>query len=225
MATLKIPSGHRIPLKKLAELKSDQFESLKAALRTAEPSMSKAQFAKNVAQLTPSVPDVDVQQIVGMVCSIYPAKEAREKSADEIAADIRETLNTSQPIPGISPNSPLVETIATRMRDLLAIDGPVGLTSKAFDVATEHERFCCGTRIYSDIRPIFSPSADTILGSVIIHNLNISYHQDGTHKDFYVALDNDDIQALKKLIERAEKKTAQLKSVIQASKIPYLDVK
>lgn len=48
---------------------------------------------------------------------------------------------------------------------------------------------------------------------MIIHNLHIHYKSDdeGDHKDIYLALDSDDIQSLKILLERAENKEKFLK--------------
>jgi hypothetical protein len=56
--------------------------------------------------------------------------------------------------------------------------------------------------------------------------LQIGFHEGGTkeHKEFYVALDTDDIQALKEVINRAERKTIALQTIIKSSKLPYLEV-
>ena len=91
---------------------------------------------------------------------------------------------------------------------------------------TENDRIFCGARILSDIRPVFTDSLESASAAVIIHNLQIGFHDSGTgvHKEFYVALDNQDIQKLKEIILRAEKKTQALKAILNKSSVPYLEV-
>ncbi len=79
-------------------------------------------------------------------------------------------------------------------------------------------------RILSDIRSVFTASADSIAGGFIVHNLTIHYFHNGDHKEFFVALDNDDLNVLKEAIQRAEQKTGHLKAMLKKASIPYLDV-
>ena len=74
----------------------------------------------------------------------------------------------------------------------------------------------------SDIRPVFAGSPGDTAGALIIHNLNISYHNGSRHKEFYVALDSDELDELKQVIERAQKKAVSLKLLLKKSSTPYL---
>ena len=90
---------------------------------------------------------------------------------------------------------------------------------------TEHAHVFCNARILSDIRPVFAESADSASAAVVIHNLQIGFHEGGTgpHKEFYVALDTGDLRKLKELIVRAEKKDIALQTMLKSSNVPYLD--
>src|ERR1035438_229170 len=114
----------------------------------------------------------------------------------------------------------------SRLQKLLSFDKTLAVTSKAYDVLTEHAHTFCRARIISDIRPVFTNTVESANGAVIIHNLQIGFHEggDGEHKEFYVALDTDDIQALKEVVIRAEKKTIALRSILKSSSVPYLEV-
>ena len=105
-------------------------------------------------------------------------------------------------------------------------DKTVAITAKAVDVITEHKHTYCTARILSDIRPIFSRKAESAEAAVIVHNLQIGYHDGGSgeHKEFYVTLDTDDIIALKDGLKRADKKTLVLESILKHSSVQYLKV-
>ena len=83
------------------------------------------------------------------------------------------------------------------------------------DVATDDERIFCHARILTDMRPVFGSEIESgPAGMVIVHLMKIAFH-DATskdHKEFYVSLDSDDLQTLKKIAERAEVKASTLKS-------------
>jgi len=112
-----------------------------------------------------------------------------------------------------------------RLAQLLEIEKSLGTTSKANDVLTEHEHTFCDARILTDMRPIFpSDLAVSPTEAVVVHTLKIAYHQDREHKEFYVALDFDDIQTLKTAIERAELKDQSAKSLLDKAGVQCLDV-
>ena len=146
--------------------------------------------------------------------------DTRERTAPEVAADIKETIDRQQP-----QGFPLDKTDLVRQRiaKLLSVGGWLAVLAKAQNVRGDQERLFCAARILSDVRPVFGNTPDSISAAVVVHSLNITYHQDGEHKDFYVALDTNDLRNLKKTVERAEKKHETLKSLIQKSTIRYFD--
>jgi len=80
-------------------------------------------------------------------------------------------------------------------------------------------------RILTDVRPVFEPSAPEAApaGAVIVHTLKISYRGDNSAKDFFVALDSEDVRQLTEQLERARSKAESLKSVLKAAEVPYID--
>lgn len=73
------------------------------------------------------------------------------------------------------------------------------------------------------MRPVFRQPNAKPIGSVINHTLKIEYHEDGDHKDFYVALDAQDLSELKGVLERAETKAISLRSFLKQSEMPDLN--
>jgi hypothetical protein len=220
MAILNIPESQGAIFRKLSELTEPQLADLVKGLGEIGPSLSVESFWDRLAAMVTSIPPEDMEEYVQLLCGLYPVMENHQKSAQKVASDIKETLKTIERF-GFTPEEAAL--VASRMEKLLGIGKAIAVTAKALDVATEHQNVFCGVKIYSDIRPIFSPSADSIAGAVVVHNLNISYHQGRDHKEAYFALDNSELDDLKMVIERAEKKAKQLQAMITKCGIDYLE--
>jgi hypothetical protein len=54
--------------------------------------------------------------------------------------------------------------------------------------------------------------------------LNISYHESGDHKDFYVVLDQVDLEEIEKVIKRALVKNETLDQLLSDSGVPRLGI-
>jgi hypothetical protein len=219
MAVINIPKRQYPVLKRLSELKEPEFSALLNGLNQIEASLVPDEFASHLAETVKIISPEDAKGFVSLLCGLYPAKENNNKTAAQIASDIKETLVDEKPLV-FSPE--IAANLKDRLEKLLSIDKAIAITAKAHDVVTEHQKVFCGARIFSDIRPVFSASADSVSAAVVVHSLNISYHEGGDHKDFFVALDNSEIEELKMVIERAEKKSRALHSIIKKTGVKYL---
>jgi len=201
-------------------LSGPQFDELLKGLNELEASLSPLQFSKHLSEKSKTIPQDDIKSFVGLLCGLYPVKENNNKTASQIAADLKETAQDEKPLFFTPEKAAILEQ---RMTRLLSIDKAIAVTAKAHDVVTEHQHVFCAARIFSDIRPVFSASADVVSAAVVVHTLNIAYHEAGEHKEFYVAMDKTDIDSLKKVIERAEKKAKALHLIIKQSAVTNLD--
>ena len=97
--------------------------------------------------------------------------------------------------------------------------------SKAGRLQRDGERLYCDAKILSDIRPVFGPKPTVMPpGAVVTHTLRIGYHEGGDHKEFYVILDADDLEALKNTVTRAEAKDKVLRQLLKTAKLSDLGV-
>ena len=60
---------------------------------------------------------------------------------------------------------------------------------------------------------------------MIAHTLKLSYFEDGENKEFFIAMDANDLSDLMEQIQRANSKAASLKSVLAIGGVPYVDDK
>lgn len=220
MAILNIPKQQYPVLRKISELSEPQFAELLKGLNEIQASLNVEEFIKHLSEKVKTISEGDVDGLVTLLCGLYPAKENNNKTASQIAADIKAAAVDEKPDIFPPDKAAILEL---RMIKLLSVDKAISITAKAFDVATEHQNIFCGVRIFSDIRPVFSSSAETVAAAVIVHTMNISYHQGREHKEIFVAMEKSEIADFKKAIERAEKKATALESIIRKSDVTYLE--
>ena len=92
------------------------------------------------------------------------------------------------------------------------------LATKALDLSFDVERFCVGTRIITDVRPVFDPSRNQIVGSAIRQTLRLEYMSlDGTVTSMSIGLDADDIDRLKKACDEAIHKVGVVRDALTKS--------
>lgn len=217
MASLKVPSTEFPKLKKIAEMPNERFDAILTAFKQAKPAIALGRFVQNLN--APESLD-DVREILTILAALFSIKERDSLNAESVATMVAEAAKEEKP----AEFSEISGVLRDRLRAMLELDDPIGITAKATDVLTEHQRTFCHARILSDIRPIFAPDFKAPEGAVIVHMLQIGFRENKEHKEFYLALDTEDIVRLKKILERAEAKTAMLECFIQKSEMKYIKV-
>jgi hypothetical protein len=218
MPIVKIPEDDLPALLDLAGMDEVVFTSLLSGIEQSQPTLKPSDL---VDQLVKSV-KLESARLFPMVRAILRIYDLKGGSADA-AKTVAESAAAQKKIE-FTPE--LISMLQSRLAKVLGFDGSLGVTSKALDVMREHQHTFCNARIISDVRPIFANTTKKASAAVIVHNLQIGYHEPGSkaHKEFYVALDTQDIQKLKEVIARAEEKTEALQAIVNAASVRYLDV-
>ncbi|MGA8029350.1 MAG: hypothetical protein WB992_19590 [Bryobacteraceae bacterium] len=134
-----------------------------------------------------------------------------ETSLEDLIAQAIEAMRSSgKPELFVSPEKQ--SGVAATLKALLSIES-LRLASKALGLKTDHERLFCGVKIITDIRPVFSNVQRKPTRVMIGHTLKLEYHENGVHKELYIALEPDDIPKLKTVLERAEAKAISLRDL------------
>ncbi len=221
MSTLSIPEEALPDLKLIATIHDGAFEALLAIVSEVGATLTWNKLREKVSQKTATDGRGDAAALLRPTFNLYRWKQKTNSSPQQVADAVVSSSIVSE---SEDFSDERKEKLRERIAQLLNLDSSLGVTAKAIDVMTEHERIFCSARIISDIRPVFAGKEDEASAAVIIHNLQIGFHYCGKHKEFYVALDTADIQKFKDCIVRAEKKEQALKSILTKSGTAYLDV-
>ena len=212
MASLKIPESHRLGLAKLRRLPDENIEVIVSALQHLPPHMPKKRDI--MAAITPLVRNLtadDLERISETLFSLYCVRADADVSLPKFASDVSDALRDS----GEKFTGDEFAQFKNRIEKLLSAD-QLSIASKALTLQVDHENAFCEAKVLTDVRPVFGTKVDDPpAGFVVTHTLKIGYHDAGLeHRDYYVALDEDDLTTLKSVIERAVKKAGSLISLM-----------
>jgi hypothetical protein len=201
------------------------FEELRAALDKSELTSVDEASVATIASLTPDIPASDIERILESLVGLQIARSIAGVPLAEFCSDVISELERAGP--GSRQPSTLGADerlrFADRLKILLSFDS-LSLAAKARDLLTDHDHVYLGGRVVTDLRPVFRGQPEEIpAGIVLFHTLKINFWQkDGDRGTFYLALDDNDLGNLKKLLERAEVKSATLRKQLRDSGIKTL---
>lgn len=214
MPRLFVPKSHQGAIRDLLELNEQEFSSLVSALKDLPEVTGERLRLSNV-----SVELVDAkksEEILGTVEMLYRIWSSRGNQVlDAFIDDLTNAISDFY-----AQGS--TDEARARLRTVLDIE-PLARSSKALSVGTDHQRTFYDAKVLSDIRFVFRPDVDAEpFGAAIVHVLRIVYHEDDDYRNFYVALDNEDLALLKSVIDRAEKKTEKLRKRLDGASVQSL---
>jgi hypothetical protein len=224
MAKLNIPERYRPGVSMIRQLTEADVREIRAALdgvltsgASEEDLASNKKLGDIATAATASVTHAnvpDLKQVGEALVALYAVKAMRDVSIEEFADRVSDAMESLDQEKLRLPRAER-EQFKQKLITLLSAD-VFGLMSKVLDLRTDDERVFCHARILTDLRPVFgSRIEDGPKGMVVVHLLKIGYHAGSEdHHEFFVSLDMNDLQTLRKLIDRAEAKAKSLKSAI-----------
>lgn len=217
MRALTIPQRYRRGLQLVAELPDDTVHSLQRALETAQPSLAGSELTAHVSASVTTLPKDDLDAIIQALVSLCSARPSLSVDVPKLAEVITasEDLELSDEQRGV---------LRDRLEQLLSRPSLV-VTAKAAGLLAEDAHVYEGSRVITDIRPVFLDGPeDGPKAAVIVHLLRITYLKDSRFHEFHVALDTEAIRKLRADLERAEQKEATLRPTLRSAGLTYLEV-
>jgi len=174
---------------------------------------------RSCIEKTASITAEEAESLVAALHSLYVFMASAEAQVSEFVPVLvgamertgKKTLAVGDDRTEISEKLTLLLSLKTMER-----------ASKIEQLKSDHQAIFYDAKILSDIRPLFDRPEDPPIGAVINHTLKVVFHEGGEHKELYMALDSQDIEILKKIADRAEKKTASIRTLIKNVSIPDL---
>lgn len=212
---IRIPKAHQQPLMKLAEMPVHERRRLVEALASAPRLFTRDAFVHHLTSSTALDQDL-IRSIVPVLLSMY---RAADSPRDDFVASVIEALDE------LYANRPSVDkagwkAVHSDLLQLLSLDDTLGVAAKASDLRSEFGHVYCSARILTDLRPIFgSDPSEPPPAAAIVHTLRLTYHEADNHRHFFVAMDQNDLRGLRRLIERALAKSASLRKEIDRTGI------
>jgi len=224
VAFIKVPDRYRDGLAEIARLSEGSFSEVYEALAKApRETSSQTELADRVSEEVGSVGRDQVKNLIAALTSLYQVRGRAGVSSEKLATEIYDAI--------VREGSDLVRKedageFRSRLEKFLGLDSLNVVASKAKELQTDVERAFCEARILTDLRPVFGSTVEAPIAMVIVHTLKLAYHDaaTGNHEEIFVALDGGDIEKLKAVLERAEKKAKSLAARLQTAGIKTVEV-
>jgi hypothetical protein len=216
MAMTRIPQRYRSGLAKIRELSDSEIDAISNALASCPLTGGLNGMIDTVYERAPVIKADDVEDIVMSIHSLYTYRADSEIPLTAFVSELIKAMRRGGKDLALSEDQK--PTFQEKITKLLSIEA-VGLAAKAEFLRVDYEKTFYDAKIMTDIRPVFSKPVERPLGAAIIHSLKIEYHEGGQHRNFYVALDVNDIETLRKIAERAELKAKSLQSMLASTSL------
>jgi len=199
-----VPDQYTEAFAAFVNMPEGEMESLLGALTQATPALLISEVADKVAERTSAKPEL-TRDLLFMLASLERSRSGQP--VEKFVSDLLEECKADESFPeGADPDVSsrrLVRALSARA---------IQVTAKALEVAGDHQRLFCSARVLSDLRPVFTDALD-VSGTVIIHQLKISYPEQGptdATAEIYMSVDRHDLLRLKATVERALQKHEKL---------------
>jgi hypothetical protein len=214
LANLTIPERYRSGVARLAAMSDEAFNALLKASKSGVAADNASKLVPKLAEKSEALREQsDLSKIVGAAASMQSIFQSTSVSPKQFAQDVVEALADDAPTLAKKTNSKVLSARIIKIVEGKQID----LTDqKIRSLKLEVERAFCCVRILTDVRAAFT--ADPTVppaGMMILNTLRIGYLDDQhEHREFYLAMDSDDLSKLRNAINRALMKSKTLEALL-----------
>lgn len=220
MPSLRIPERHRPALEKLATLSEESIQSLISALYEEPDSIINIEkILEGVASKVDGVNPDDVQEIVTTLFSLANFREFSSVNSTQLIDLLHEELLSF--LPEIPPERQV--SLKEHLTKILDIDNILGIASQAISL-NDYENIYLNSRVVTNVRPLFRETTQELAGVMVSHVLKIAYRTTSEEQEFFVFLDDNDLQQLRQAIEVAEQRAKKTKATFSKKDIAFFNV-
>ncbi|HEX7478905.1 MAG TPA: hypothetical protein VF331_13955 [Polyangiales bacterium] len=203
-------------------MSDEALSALCTALESVQPQARSWLLAGEVRDRLGTIAGLDVDDAIRLLLMLYRVRFEQEAEPQAFVAAIQEAAEASgdERLKATPAQWTLLSSYLVRM---LSLDGALGLTARAINVAYEFPRHLHDSRIMTDARPIYGHDVtEGPKAFLMMHVLRMTVHEDGEDREWHVALDNDDILKLQAVLERALAKEQSLSALLKKTNVSVL---
>lgn len=198
--------SHRDDLATICRIGAEKLTRVADRIEAARFTILREKVDKIIEEVAGPIDGVALSR---MLYGIGASLRRRDFSAANILDQLgRSAASASDSKDSRFENWPACQKILERLLALPSIK----IGAKAIDISYDFERVYVVGRVLTSIRPVFDDERRDILGSTVVQTLRLEYLvSDGRQENISVAMDLDDLRALKEECESAIEKAVQAK--------------
>lgn len=222
MAFLRIPPEAQSDLALIGSISDDAVAELVSAIENKDQKFGSEDFASKIAAKLKKVSAREAERILeGLTALYYLIATTDDRGTKEVVQDVVTALRKSENA-DVQSNVKNFNIFEERLNRLLGARS-FEIAAKAFDILTDHEHVYVDARILTDLRPVFGHNIEhPPAAAVVVHNLKLKFLDGSQQKEFFLALDFEDVNSLIGILQRAQKKDGALRKLLAQLKLPHI---
>lgn len=214
IGSLRVPPAHKSALQWFCDLDDSRADALLNTLDGIGEFLSIGEVQSQFASAADT--EDHAKPLVRAGLSLATQTKYHGWSTDRVA----EGLATS---PDLDVDADDIPRLTRRLARLVEAKA-IATTARAADLQGDHERLFHDARVLSDIRPVFDLDlTGPPTGAVVNQELKIEYFEGDALKQIFIALDRQDLDRLKELVDRAIIKTDAIQALLRQAGMTYFD--
>lgn len=214
---LRVPPRAVPTLERAAKLTKKQRDLLLALFETDRPALSTGALERGVAEaLGADLGEELAEPLLGEVFALAAYADSHGIELSIVSVALAEATELDLTTTQRANLHLLVESMLSSRA--------VSQLGKAIGMAQEHERLLHTARIFTEVRPVFDDVDDEPSGALITQRLRLDYFKDGKIEAIEIALTGDDIDMLREMLDRADKKAVSMIRTLNSASIDVFDL-
>ncbi|NVJ20657.1 hypothetical protein HUW62_05400 [Myxococcus sp. AM011] len=218
---IRIPKAHYSPWAQFIKLEEEKRTALLDAIAKAKPVLDLSALAESIASEAGLSVD-ETEALLGMIVSIFTLGARNGRSHEQVVHAVIDAVK-SVASEVAQPTGSDWSAIENALMRILAMERPLGVVTRTFEVMAEYQRLFGESRIVTDIRPVFDAGkVGAPAAAIVVHNLRIEFRENEKTHEIFLALDSDDIKQLQDVLVRAQEKERSLRSLLESAGLSIL---
>ena len=188
------------------------------AIATAEPRRDSLGAIASATASAISISDDAARRLLDGLSTLHHLKSRLRITADELVESLTRSLESQATSSWKAENLDRWKNAKSKLVGFLddrGAEDAVGRFQKSRELEFSHQNILYGSRIITDIRPVFNKLGDGVVEAIVAHSLIVEYSEGSQTRRIEFAMDTDDMLELRRACERAELKTATLSSSLE----------
>jgi|GEM_PF-982418 len=220
MELLEIPDEYIQTIKNISYLEDEVINSLSNSLTKQLPFTSIQKLAVSIGKENSKLTSNQIIEILDFVISLFRLSEESGSDIYEVVVKLIELAKIYEDYQDFEEQD--FERLKARLIKLVDEEGILKASYKAADIVYDNERIFLSSRILTDIRPVFGNSINSDpIAAGIVHLLKINFGKLDADEEFFVSMDENDLNMLIEQLNRAKAKSKILKELLKRSEVKY----
>jgi len=222
---IRIPQHYQLGLAKIISLSESSVDELITLLENTPITLDLKKSIDSISTKVTTLSTEDAKSVIETTNSLYELRNqiSPQLQPEEFIETIVGAMNESEN-ESLKLSDENLEKFKQKLSALLSVKS-LSIRTKAINLILDHENILHHTNLVTDIRPVFgSKVEESPIGAVLVHTLKLEYKQNDEIKNFYVALDDEDIITLINSLKRTQTKSESLKKLLDKAGLSNFEI-